>query len=79
MQVTYDCPVGSDVPALWEVDVWPMVRFEGRVAFLGPLQQWLCQETMRIFLFVTSGDWPQLSSPVPEPEWAVLPPWGIQP
>lgn len=80
MQVTYDCPVGSDAePALWDVDVWPFVHFEGRMALLGQLQPWLYQETMRIFLFVTSGDWPESSNPVPEPEWVVPPPCGIQP
>lgn len=80
MQVTYDGPVGSDAePALWNVDVWPLVHFERRMALLGRLQPWLYQETMRIFLFVTSGEWPESSNPVPEPEWVVLPPWGIQP
>ncbi|GAB2713822.1 hypothetical protein ACX801_18225 [Arthrobacter bambusae] len=80
MQLTYDGPVGSDSePALWDVDVWPMVHFEGRVSFLGRLQPWLYQETMRIFLFVTSGKWPESSDPVPEPEWVDLPPWGARP
>ncbi len=80
MRVTYDGPVGCVAePALWDVDAWPLVHFEGRMALLGRLQPWLYQETMRIFLFVTSGEWPESTNPVPEPEWVVLPPWGIQP
>lgn len=80
MSVRYDGPVGRDEePALWDVDAWPLVHFEGRMAFLGQLQPWLYQETMRIFLFVTSGEWPGSSNPVLEPEWVALPPWGIQP
>lgn len=77
-KVGYDGPVGSaSAPALWDIDAWPLVHFEGRMALLGHLQPWLYQETMSIFKFIASGEWPQVSTPVPEPSWMDLPPWGI--
>lgn len=80
MQIGYDGPISRDTePALWDVDALPLVHFEGRMALLGQLQPWLYQETMRIFLFIASGKWPESSNPVPEPEWVALPPWGVQP
>lgn len=79
-QVSYDGPVGSgSEPALWDVDAWPLVHFEGRMAFLGELQPWLYRETLGIFQFITSGVWPEPIHPVPEPTWIELPPLEYRP
>ncbi|WP_142059519.1 hypothetical protein [Pseudarthrobacter sp. B4EP4b] len=74
MNVKYMGPVGSAAePALWDIDAWPVVHFEGRMALLGHLQPWLYQETMRIFKYITSGEWPLPNNTVSEPSWIELP------
>lgn len=89
LRVTLDRALPSDFgPALWDVDAWPAVHFEGRMAPLADLQRWLFQQAGRIFEFITSGEWPAQDGqsaffgkfePVPEPSWVDIPSWGIQP
>lgn len=81
MEISYSEPI-PDVDlssALWDVNLIPMIYFEGRMAFMTHVQQWLFERTSDIIKFVTSGTWPEHEEAVPEPDWVEVPPWGDPP
>lgn len=75
IQISYDVPI-PDVDlssALWDINLAPMVLFEGRMAFMVHVQRWLYQSTSDIVEFIASGKWPERTDGVPEPDWAEIP------
>jgi hypothetical protein len=74
LKLSLDQPLlPAALPALWHVDLAPMIYFEDRMTFLGHLQPWLFQQTKRVFGYISTGQWPTIENPAPEPVWVEIP------